>query len=314
MKNSDPKSRSSNAVHRQDQGRPNRFRFLTSTSQFIKKHWKFLLLAVFSLFGAGSAFVIVQFKASSPNTAVQSPHQENSQSVQIQDNSGSISINNEPRVEGSSRELLFESSFGKEGDDKWTIEKQLKKNGQTIRYRGNGEPAMMYTKMAFPQHAEINMNFISHTSTFAHALNLIVRIEGAFDLRLGDGGSKEIALRPFSKIDANWPPIPSENTPCERKDRFCLPCPIPIDQEVSMRVAVDAPPQYQNRKTVSVFMDYFCEDGRHIGPDDPKYSPAIWTISPELRTNQPSRIGIGLNDPDGKDKPTIELKGIKILN
>lgn len=222
-------------------------------------------------------------------------------------NTGQIDIGN---VKGAQVEApAFTSDFL--DDENWTRYKELQKNRNVISYRKIGRrasPALMLTKEKFPQHAEVIIKFVP----LRKAINFHFRVADSFDLRFGDGGNSEAALGPFSPDDPNWSAIDLTNPSCERKDRFCLPCPVATNKVVNLRIVIDSPPNYRDGKTVIFYSDYYCEDGRHVDPQDSSYVPPLWKFQVPSSVNKPTNYGVGLDDPSGKDKPQIELLQISI--
>jgi hypothetical protein len=82
---------------------------------------------------------------------------------------------------------------------------------------------------------------------------------------------------------------------------------------VTLRIVIDAPEEYRDRKSVTLFSDYYCEDGKHVDSQDASVRAPFWSFQVPSSINEPVQYGIGLDDPTGKDKPAVELKQIKII-
>jgi len=217
----------------------------------------------------------------------------------------SLTVPNNGVVQGISDPIL---SSNIDDINNWQPNNGLRFEDSILSFKRNrGRPLFYLTLEAFSQENTYSIWFIPRSS----AIDLILRVENAFDIRPGDGGLDESALYQFVE-EGPWPPVPLKNPNTQREDRFQFPCPLPIGREVKIMMKVDAEGNY--RKLVRMYYEYTCEDGSKIDTQGERYEPAIWTFTVPERMARPSRFGVGLNDPSGKDKPRVEIINVEIKN
>lgn len=212
---------------------------------------------------------------------------------------------NTGRVEGVS--TSFSTDFNKSAD--WIFTDGLHTDDNIISYAGYGQTELHLTKNKFSQ---TNTYTVTIVPLSQHP-DLVLRVENSFDIRFGDGGSREVALYKFARA-GNWPPVKLQNQypKYERETRWILPCSLVVGNVVTIIINVTATGEF--RKNVTLQYDYQCQSGKHVDPQNEDFTPALWSFPVYQSTNVPASFGVGINDPKGKDNAKVEIKSIDIQN
>lgn len=226
---------------------------------------------------------------------------QNTTTISGDDNT--VIIEDRAEVEGAL--AFFNSSLSSVSD--WEFSNGLKTDGGIISYVGNGQTALDLTKQKFSQTNAYIVTFVPISSS----PDLVLRVENSFDIRFGDGGPDEVALYKFAR-EGNWPPVPLANPNADRKTRWQLPCWLIPGNAVTITINVKATGDFH--KDVTLLYEYQCKEGKGITPQDAGFSSAFWSFTVPQATNLPAKFGVGINDPDGKDKASLEIQSVIIEN
>lgn len=173
----------------------------------------------------------------------------------------------------------------------------------TLSLNSGTKRAYFLSEQYASEHSIVDLWFTPLTQQ----LNYYLIVENSFIIIFGDGDRRAITLKAFSSPE--WAMIAPKGKNAD-SPRFYLPKEMPIGHEVHARADISARISDMGNKVVQLEINFYDNDGNIIITSPSK--PMIWEFTTTTKLNRPSRFGIGLMDPTGRQRPMVGFGGIKV--
>lgn len=138
-----------------------------------------------------------------------------------------------------------------------------------------------------PEHAEVTVQFRSHSEQ----IDFFVRLENSFEVIIGDGDNRSVALKKYSPTNPLWEDVVPPGFTDDRLPKYFLHEPIAAEKDVTIKLTIDAPEAEGDKRVVQVALKFFNSEGDIV---DSGGEEMRWEFSVEGSFNGDKRYGLGL--------------------
>lgn len=170
---------------------------------------------------------------------------------------------------------------------------------------GKSNLAYFLSKKSLSEHVSIETKF----TPLSDISNYYIIAENSFQIIIGDGDRQSVSLKSFSPLNTNWNEQKPDNCYINRPPKCFLKYEFPIGKEVKVNIDVNAQIIDENKRSVSLTIKFYNEDGELF--DSLTTGDIRWNFEIDQKFNDRTRYGVGIIDPEALH-PVIRFHYLKI--
>jgi hypothetical protein len=195
--------------------------------------------------------------------------------------------------------------------NKWTLHHAVNFDTEnwTLSLQRGALHGYILSDVTIPEHSEVTIQFQPHSE----AIDFFIRLKDAFEVIIGDGDNRSIAVKKFSPTNPLWDDVRPPNFTLDRLPKYFLNSSIHINEDVTVKLIIDAPEAANNHRTVRVQLKFFDDSGKVVSTSI-NNEELVWTFDVEGSLNGDKRYGLGLVTQKPLSKqPSVTIKSFSVI-